>query len=104
MERDIVSNWAAMRQKSCHDNNNTADFNECRQESTNACEQVCVNTPGSYSCACNVGYRLNADGRTCQGTTTCSINTERKRHLFVNYIDLFCPFRTSETSNKCMSK
>ena len=23
--------------------------------------------PGSFSCACNVGYRLQSDGRSCSG-------------------------------------
>ena len=42
-----------------------ADINECN--SSNACQHTCVNTPGSYMCQCNTGYRLNGDGRTCAG-------------------------------------
>ena len=44
-----------------------ADRNECSSASTNACQQVCVNNPGSYTCQCRAGYNLNADGRTCTG-------------------------------------
>lgn len=33
------------------------------------CEQVCVSVPGSYKCACNEGFTLNPDGKTCG---TCS--------------------------------
>ncbi|XP_072356927.1 cartilage matrix protein [Scyliorhinus torazame] len=33
------------------------------------CEHICVSTPGSYKCACNEGFTLNPDGRTCG---TCS--------------------------------
>ena len=42
------------------------DINEC---STNngGCAQDCTNTDGSYFCGCNVGYRLNSDGYTCNG-------------------------------------
>ncbi len=43
------------------------DNNECRSSDTNSCHQVCNNTPGSYTCSCNVGYRLGSDGRTCTG-------------------------------------
>ena len=31
------------------------------------CDQECINTPGSYSCHCIYGYRLNADNHTCAG-------------------------------------
>ncbi|XP_065336697.1 protein tolkin-like [Cloeon dipterum] len=41
------------------------DINEC--ESTNNCEQECINTIGSYYCACNVGYELHSDGKRCIG-------------------------------------
>ncbi|KAJ7304222.1 hypothetical protein JRQ81_011758 [Phrynocephalus forsythii] len=29
------------------------------------CQQICVSTPGSYTCACKEGFTLNADGKTC---------------------------------------
>ncbi|XP_055430803.1 cartilage matrix protein [Bubalus kerabau] len=29
------------------------------------CEQVCVSSPGSYTCACREGFTLNSDGKTC---------------------------------------
>ncbi|OCT92109.1 cartilage matrix protein [Xenopus laevis] len=29
------------------------------------CEQICVSTPGSYTCACRDGFTLNEDGKTC---------------------------------------
>ncbi|XP_053377334.1 fibulin-1-like isoform X2 [Mercenaria mercenaria] len=29
------------------------------------CSQICVDTPGSYRCECNSGYKLAMDGRTC---------------------------------------
>lgn len=32
-----------------------------------ACEQICVNTPGSYVCQCYEGYELHANGKNCIG-------------------------------------
>ncbi|XP_004591798.1 cartilage matrix protein [Ochotona princeps] len=29
------------------------------------CEQVCLSSPGSYTCACHHGFTLNSDGKTC---------------------------------------
>ena len=56
----------------------SVDINECNEtvlignysgnsSLTNWCHQRCVNTLGSYDCACNSGYQLDSDGRTCTG-------------------------------------
>ena len=42
------------------------DINECGQ-GTHNCEQLCINTVGSFVCNCRSGYRLSSDGRTCSG-------------------------------------
>ena len=41
------------------------------------CEQICENTVLSFSCICDEGYTLRADGRSCDGneSTNESINT-----------------------------
>ena len=44
------------------------DIDECA-EGTDRCAQNCHNTIGSYTCSCNAGYRLNANGYDCDGTT-----------------------------------
>ena len=31
------------------------------------CVESCVNTVGSYTCGCNAGFALDADGVTCIG-------------------------------------
>ncbi len=41
-----------------------SDKNECEAGSHN-CEQICVNSLGSFSCACNPGYVLGSNGRSC---------------------------------------
>ena len=43
-----------------------SDVNECRSGS-NDCEELCVNTEGSYECDCSVGYALATDGLNCIG-------------------------------------
>jgi len=42
-----------------------ADINECLL-GTHNCEQLCSNTPGSFTCSCRSGYILNNDGQTCR--------------------------------------
>ncbi|XP_034607813.1 epidermal growth factor-like protein 7 isoform X2 [Trachemys scripta elegans] len=48
--------------KSCQ-----TDVDECTGPS-HGCSQHCVNTPGSYGCACRAGQRLSADGKSCQAS------------------------------------
>ena len=43
-----------------------ADVDECAI-GRDLCDQVCINTVGSYSCACNDGYELAANKRKCRG-------------------------------------
>ncbi|XP_068106398.1 epidermal growth factor-like protein 8 [Hyperolius riggenbachi] len=47
----------------CH-----VDIDECRRPSR-YCSQLCVNTRGSYNCACNAGYTLEEDGKSCMKST-----------------------------------
>jgi len=41
------------------------DVDECTEESLD-CEQVCVNTVGSYRCECREGFSLRSDNHTCE--------------------------------------
>ena len=43
-----------------------SDINECT-ENIDGCNQLCMNTMGSYLCNCTIGYRLASDQRICQG-------------------------------------
>lgn len=49
----------------------SADVNECEVYKADSsgllCAHVCVNIPGSYHCSCPSGYKLLADGRSCEG-------------------------------------
>ncbi|XP_077870494.1 vitellogenin receptor Yl-like [Saccoglossus kowalevskii] len=40
------------------------DIDECAEDN-GGCDQICVNTIGSYECLCNVGFVLNSDNVTC---------------------------------------
>lgn len=46
-------------------------------ESEHSCEHLCESSPGSYTCHCLPGYRLNADGKTCSGKNI----TKQEAHL-----------------------
>ena len=39
-----------------------SDINEC---ATNPCSDNCINTPGSFACECEEGFRAN--GAICEG-------------------------------------
>ena len=43
------------------------DINECSDEN-GGCSEVCINTEGSYYCACNdSGYEVIENSEPCQG-------------------------------------
>ena len=64
------------------------DVDECQSNTSNICEQECVNVPGSFTCDCDNGYKLNADGRSCDGNTFDEMTI-----LFNLIIDNF-PYKT----------
>ncbi|XP_068770620.1 epidermal growth factor-like protein 7 isoform X2 [Struthio camelus] len=41
------------------------DVDECARRS-HGCSQLCINTAGSYRCACHAGFSLAADARACR--------------------------------------
>lgn len=81
------------------------DINECTN-GQHQCEHNCQNTPGSYTCSCRTGYRLNSDGRTCSGMCNvmfCVILLLLLCMLFLFYIIhcKYCYFTTSVDINEC---
>ncbi|MBN3300558.1 bone morphogenetic protein 1a [Amia ocellicauda] len=42
------------------------EMDECSKPDNGRCEQRCVNTLGSYKCACDPGYELASDKRSCE--------------------------------------
>ncbi len=41
------------------------DVNECEEESSNDCEQICTNIEGGFKCSCTEGLFLAADWISC---------------------------------------
>ena len=46
------------------------DINECSADN-GKCLELCVNLPGSYTCACGTGKELNVDRMTCTVVGEC---------------------------------
>ncbi|KAJ7305195.1 hypothetical protein JRQ81_011103 [Phrynocephalus forsythii] len=42
------------------------EVDECSRANNGGCEQRCINTLGSYKCACDPGYELASDKRRCE--------------------------------------
>ncbi|XP_078397378.1 matrilin-1-like [Cetorhinus maximus] len=55
------------------------------------CEQICINTPGSYICKCKKGFILNSDQKTCRKIDCCSLGNHGCEHESAN----------TETSSIC---
>ena len=43
------------------------DVDECNVGDATCCEHLCINTPGSHTCTCHLGFTLADDGCRCQG-------------------------------------
>ncbi|XP_038072733.1 sushi, von Willebrand factor type A, EGF and pentraxin domain-containing protein 1-like isoform X11 [Patiria miniata] len=59
------------------------DIDECEQDN-GGCKQHCINTPGSFYCACPNGYMLMDDGSTCQDHDECSQSNGGCQHQCFN--------------------
>jgi len=52
------------------------EIDECQSNQTNTCEQMCVNVPGAFFCDCDDGYKLTADGQSCDDINECELINE----------------------------
>ena len=59
------------------------DLDECGARSHD-CQQVCVNTEGSFRCECHSGFMLNRDRKSCQGIVTLHFLNVCTFRLFVS--------------------
>lgn len=46
------------------------DIDEC-SVNNGGCDDICINTPGLFSCSCSSGYMLHMDGRSCTDVDEC---------------------------------
>lgn len=46
-------------------------INECDDSQIHKCAQICTDTPTSYYCSCNAGYKLMPDGKACEDIDEC---------------------------------
>lgn len=49
-------------------------------EGKHDCQQICVASPGAFTCDCNKGYKLNDDKKTC--TSQSHMHTNTFKHFF----------------------
>ena len=61
------------------------DFDECNVRSDD-CQQVCVNTHGSFRCECHSGFMLEKDRKSCQGILTSCPYTVSELNLLMRVI------------------
>ncbi|XP_078381846.1 uncharacterized protein LOC144664603 isoform X2 [Oculina patagonica] len=50
------------------------DFDECSAHSHD-CQQVCVNTDGSFRCECHSGFMLQRDRKSCEDVNECTVGS-----------------------------
>ncbi|XP_067888729.1 matrilin-4-like [Heterodontus francisci] len=64
------------------------------------CEQICINTPGSYICKCKKGFILNNDQKTCRKIDHCSNGNHGCEHECANTeTSYICRCHTGYTLN-----
>ncbi|GBL60123.1 Hemicentin-1, partial [Araneus ventricosus] len=79
------------------------DVNEC-EEDIHFCDQICINTIGSYSCECNAGYYLSS-GTDCADVDECGSSDPPCSHTCVNAPGSFnclCPEGYELINNTCL--
>lgn len=52
------------------------EMDECSRPDNGHCAQRCLNTLGSYRCACDPGYELAADRRSCESEWSTNTQTQ----------------------------
>ncbi|XP_070571265.1 uncharacterized protein [Ptychodera flava] len=59
-------------------NRTCEDIDECASYGS-LCEHKCINTPGSFYCDCNNGYKLRSDRKSCQRSSVFVAVTQTKK-------------------------
>lgn len=53
-------------------------------EGGHGCQHQCVSAPGTFHCACNPGYQLAADNKSCSAVDHCSFGNHSCQHECVS--------------------
>lgn len=69
----ISVKMSAVKQKSCQTKSTVTKYLylltcavvDLCAEGKHHCEQICISSPGSFTCDCNQGYQLNDDLKSC---------------------------------------
>ncbi len=57
----------------CTGNPSACDIDQCAT-SNGGCAQICTDQIPSFTCSCNAGYMLDADGHSCNDVNECDTN------------------------------
>ncbi|KAH9490031.1 Dorsal-ventral patterning tolloid-like protein 1 [Bulinus truncatus] len=64
------------------------EHDECSNDD-HGCDHECVNTLGSYTCACRTGYELHSDGKRCEDICGGYLDTENGIISSPSFPDLY---------------
>ncbi|KAH8402834.1 hypothetical protein KR222_002263 [Zaprionus bogoriensis] len=59
------------------------DIDECSMSNGN-CSHFCINLPGSFECACPLGFSLEADGCNCRDQDECQLGNGNCAQICLN--------------------
>ena len=85
------------------------ELDECLDPRNNMCHQECLNTDGSYTCQCNNGYNLSADGLTCVDIDECAQLENSCNYKCINELGSYhceCPngYQLDTDGNTCYER
>ncbi|XP_070966440.1 matrilin-4-like isoform X2 [Oncorhynchus clarkii lewisi] len=64
------------------------------------CEQICIPSPGAFTCGCNTGYTLNDDKKTCTMIDMCAEGKHDCEQICITSLGTFtCNCNTGYTLN-----
>ncbi|XP_022906933.2 protein tolkin-like [Onthophagus taurus] len=66
------------------------ELDECSMVN-HGCAQECINTLGSYKCACRIGYELHSDGKNCEDACGGVYDTENGTITSPSFPQLYPP-------------
>ncbi|GBP19642.1 Fibropellin-1 [Eumeta japonica] len=81
------------------------DINECN-ENNGGCDQKCINTPGNFSCGCNIGFELYSSNGTAGFAIESSETGDRDGDTYQknkSCVPVMCPSLSSPENGKILS-